>query len=550
MLHVLLDYWRRNLTRFFHRNRGAKLLTVAGFFAALAFLVLLVYSLFFYGFTFIAKDTFFGEALTYYITEIFLLVSFLLVLLSALMSGVFSLFRSERNGIVMASPAYRLRIRLVLLRMFLTSLWPLLVIILPALVALRHVFGLPLQGFLAALGSTVFLIALSTLFAIDVLLLVGVFLKHIRSFSLRAVAAVTGVGYFSIIFLVWMQFRSVDLVRFFQARMLDLTVPDLTPIIEQFRFFPSHLSALAVHGALRSELAGVMNGLGGLIVATLFALALFLVLERSHLGLWQKGEEHGHSNTALKTFSLTQGLLSRARSGPDVIFRKEAVAFFRNPKGMMWLGFILFIWAIQVASSHVLVHGLSSERIPTENVPGMIGMLQFASVLYFIAMFVLRFAFPSFSAERKSSWLTAMAPIDLRAVYTAKLLFFSIIFSVFAVAFMLANAFAVGLAVPLSLPIIVLVLLGTYFLTTFGLSLGAIYPNTETDDPERLSTTMPGIGFIFGALAYGGCGAWAIQRFAVMDDPILYVGFILITTILIGFMMYRAQKAIGMRSMA
>ena len=41
------------------------------------------------------------------------------------------------------------------------------------------------------------------------------------------------------------------------------------------------------------------------------------------------------------------------------------------------------------------------------------------------------------------------------------------------------------------------------FIVTLGLSLGALFPNSETDDPEVISTSMPGLFFTAFALLYG-----------------------------------------------
>jgi hypothetical protein len=49
-------------------------------------------------------------------------------------------------------------------------------------------------------------------------------------------------------------------------------------------------------------------------------------------------------------------------------------------------------------------------------------------------------------------------------------------------------------------------------LVAYGLGLGAIFPNYETNDPEQLSTSLPGLGFIFGSLAYGGYGTYLFYR--------------------------------------
>lgn len=530
MFQELLSYHRRSVTRFFAKNRGAKLLTTSGFVLALGFFALIVYAFFYNGFSYVARDEYFREVLTLYIVELFLLVSFVLVLLSALISGVFTLFRPESDSALIASPRFALRVRLSVVRAFATSLWPLLVIVLPAFLAMKAVFGFPLLGLFAALCSVTILIALSSILAVDVLLLIGTLLERSRAFSVRLVASGSFLVFLAAAAYAWEQFRSVNLINMFQARVLENASASLVPVIEQFQYFPSHLAALTVLLGQKGDTIGIVAAMLALFLLAVLASILLLFLERTYLPQWQRAQEHRSIGLTKNPMFMGRHVLARSMGAKDAILRKETIAFLRDTRGLLWIGFILFIWVIQVASSHLLVSGLAEERVALTDAPGIIGMLQFASVMYFIAMFVLRFAFPSFSAEKKTAWVLASAPVDLREVFRAKLLFFTSTFVIIACIFAFVNAQAVGLALAFELPVLVAVVLGTAFLTVLGLSLGALYPNRETDDPERLSTTMPGIGFIFSALLYGGAGAWIIER-SFSGDAALLIGFIAMTIV-------------------
>ena len=515
MYQLLLRYHVRFALRFFEKNRGAKIVTVLGFFAAFLFLVGLVYESFFYGFKYVARDVYFGEALSIYIVELFFLVSFALVYVSALLSGFFSIFRTSSDIIVVASPSYQLKLMLVFLRMFFSSLWPLLTIILPALVAFHQVFGLSLLGLLLGVLSSVLLIAIANAFAVVTVLLVADILDSLDRFSVRNSIIGTSLFLFGMLFLAWERFRALNLVSFFQARMLDSALPDLTPILHQFRIFPSHFSALTIFYGELHQYANALYALGTLTVILLLFMMCFLLLKGEYLGLWQKGQEGktGEKSAGASHPYAMNTLMRHADSPSSAMLRKEFITFFRNPRGLLWLGFIIFIWVIQSASSRVLVYGLGAERVADSMIPVSVSSLQFAVILYFVSMFVLRFAFPSFSAERKSMWAIHSAPLRMSRVFIAKLSFYVALFAAIAIVFTLWNSWTLGLLLPLGLPIFVAIILGTFFLTTFGLSLGAVYPNSETDDPERLSTTLPGIGFIFVALCYGVFGAYALKNY-------------------------------------
>jgi Zn-dependent protease with chaperone function len=71
------------------------------------------------------------------------------------------------------------------------------------------------------------------------------------------------------------------------------------------------------------------------------------------------------------------------------------------------------------------------------------------------------------------------------------------------------------------------------FLVTFGLGLGAIFPNFDSDDPEVISTSLPGLAFIFGSLFYGGVGAYLFYGFLMGNATIgALVGFDALTILL------------------
>lgn len=540
MLQLLLTYQLRFAQRFFEKDRTAKLLTVIGFFAAFFVLIAIVYESFYFGFKYIARDIYFREAITIYIVELFFLVSFILIYASALMSGLFSMFRSTRDVVILASPQYGLKLSLVFVRMFLSSLWPLLAIILPALVAFHQIFALPLLGLALSTVSAIAMIGVANMFAIVTLLLVGVILDVLNFFTLSRVIAVSIALFATLILLVWGRFRSLNLVDFFQARLLTNALPDLTPILAQFTLFPSHFSALTV---FYSQLGQYTNAL----LAVLYTVSVFLLftisffsLKKEYLGLWQRGQE-GVLRTAVHRSPFFVSML-RVSSPARAMLAKEVITFVRNGRGMLWVGFILLIWLFQSASSRILSHGLAADRVGSGDVPSAVSSLQVAVILYFVAMFVLRFAFPSFSAEQKSIWAIRSSPVNMNSVYGVKLLFFTLLFSSIACIFTIGSALSLGLILPLGAPLLFVVLLGTFFLTTFGLSLGALFPNTETDDPERLSTTLPGIGFIFGAICYGLFAAFALRRYLEINDLLTFTLFVTLSLLLSLLLVSRVHR--------
>ncbi len=511
MLSLIARYEWNSFKRYLRKDRIAKLLTLLGFVLALSFLVGIVYESFYYGFRYVAKDEYFGEAVTIYVVELFFLVASVFIFASALVTSLSTLFSKGSDELLLASPHHRTRLTLVVTRIVLTSLWPLVVIITPALVALLSLGQLSVLGLLLSLVSSVLLVSVSCLFALLVVLLIADILDGFGRFTVRR--TVFGVASLSVLAFgsLWLRFRSLDLVAFFQARRIDAAVPDLSPILHQFSIFPSHLSALSVVYGEIGDVASALGAIGYLALLLVVLLGSFHLLRGEYLGIWQRAQERTRG-IGTREAKMPFGLAD-ADTPVSAILRKEGLVFFRDPRGVMWVGFILLVWAFQGAAEGMLARGLVGERVASSAVPLSLDALQYGITLYFVAMFVLRFAFPSFSSERKSFWSVRSAPVSMDSVYVAKLGFFSVLFSSFAVTFTSWHAVRLELSLSAAMPIVFLVILGTFALTVLGLSLGAMFPSRDTDDPERLSTTLPGVGFIIIAILYGGAGSYALERF-------------------------------------
>lgn len=67
------------------------------------------------------------------------------------------------------------------------------------------------------------------------------------------------------------------------------------------------------------------------------------------------------------------------------------------------------------------------------------------------------------------------------------------------------------------------------FIVTLGLSMGAVFPNYETDDPEVISTSMPGLFFTALSLIYGALGAGVLYRGLLSGNISLILAFAFLT---------------------
>lgn len=545
---ILIRYTLGRLRRYLAHHRAARLTTLVVFIIVLGFFALEMYIAFRYGFRAIARNEFLEKALLLYVIELFTLASFLLLMASAGMSGLWAFFRSDDDTALMASPRYAWKPWLVFGRVFLLASWPLFLVMLPALVALGKTYQMSIGGALVALGAIFIMAGVAILIAFVAILLIAHVLLIGTRFARRALLSrgrltmlvLTLYGIF--IGMVADRFASINLIRFFQARILEVNTPDLGPVFSLFGGLPSHPAAEILFRAATNDIVNIFAPFGILLGVFAALLCLLFLFSRSFLPVWQALLERPRGGVFARRLLLS-GIFAKI-SGPNVaLVAKEAVAFVRNGRGMLWILFILLIWLMQVGAARVLAHHLEDERVAIVG-GGALEMVALVTIIYFASIIVLRFVFPSFSSERRTSWIVRCAPIDLFRSYVAKLTFFSILTLFLTFSFASLNLSAVGVVSYGTAALLYLyVAVATCFIVTFGLSLGAIFPSTETDDPELLSTTLPGLGFIGGSLAYGAILAvlfWGTLSFGM---PFV-IGFLALSLTTATLLVVRSRKSL------
>lgn len=548
MLAVFFRYAVGRVRRYFARERAARIITLGAFVVVLGFFAFEMYVAFRYGFRAIARNAFLEEALLLYVIELFALVSFLLLAASALMSGLWALFRPNSDMTLMASPRYTLKPWLAFGRVFLLASWPLFLVMLPAFGALGETYRMSIGGATIAIGAMLAMTATAILFSfITIIFLAHVLLvagriahKALLSRGTLAVLALVTYGIF--LAAVADRFASMSLVRFFQARILEVDVPHLEPIFSMFRTLPSHPAAEVLFRTATGNIAEAVVPLAVLAVMLAALLGMLLALSRSFLPLWQALHERARGGLFVGKPALS-GMLARVQGAGMALVAKEAIAFARNGKGMLWLFFIFLIWLIEVGASQILARHLEDERVAAGG-GGIVEMIALATIIYFASIIVLRFVFPSFSSERSTAWVIRSAPVDLFRSYVAKFVFFSIVTSLLAFFFALLNLSVAGITSFMTSALLYFyVIIAACFVAAFGLSLGAMFPNTETDDPELLSTTLPGLAFIGGVILYGAVASVLFRSTLSSGISSLFV-FLALSLLFTAFLIARSRRAL------
>ena len=554
MLRYLLYYQLKRTGRYFASRRLAKWLTLASFAIIFTGLAVGLYYFFVEGFSYIGSYPFFARALTLYSYEIYLLLITLLIVVSAFITASLTMFHQKDTEWMVATPSYKQLLHLTFFKTLTASLWPLLIIALPGLLAIHTVFGLTWAGLIVSIFSIVALTFAAVSGVYLLLLMVG---KMLHVFSVRSarnfltfknlVSSI--VGLFVIVSgMIWYSQFSLDLISLFKAQDLSKETAGVEAISNNFIFSPAHPVAKMIFHFQTGQPLEAFSLFLLLIGLTAAAAGAIWILSPWYLPIWQRLQEGSftaHTNKKKKRTKKEHRAPKYLMSSPlAALFKKEILVSTRNMKNMMWFTFLLLIWLMQTGVNLILSKSLTQYEINIEMFPVIAHILQFLTGIFFISAFVLRFVFPSFSMEKNTAWILVSSPLQKHRVFWSKLLFYLPLFLLLGVIIGYSNLLILDISLSYILPTLSLFFTAVLFVVTLGLTLGAIFPSFETDDPSALSTSIPGIGFILGSLAYGGISALLLFRVLQREGYIWFSVLILFTFLLILGLIFTAVSSL------
>jgi hypothetical protein len=538
MIKNTFKYYFKKIKRYFKENKKSRLLV--------AFLMVLAVTFLSVGIYFLTKrglletqgglDPFLNKAIPLYIYEIFLLVISFLIFVSASIFGLFNFFKKEKDSWIISSPEYVKLAWSKLIRAIIDSAWPILIIAIPLLLAIKSVFNLNYSSFLISFFSVFTLSIFTTILAISIIFTISLLLKLFNFNNFKTLFFTVGSVSLALGALIWGRVVGSNLESLFQ---FENPRAGLEAISANFAIFPSHLSALTIYLLQEGEVITTAQYLGLLTIFLLLVVLFFNFLRSKYLYLWQIFQEgYGESKEAQKAKNKILFNLSTK----NIFFKKELLTFLRSPENIFWASFLSLLMFIQVGVINLLQQYIHlSDQLFFENI---ISSLQLGVVLFFISTIILRFVFPSFSQEGNTSWIIGSAPINLKRIFNKKFIFFSFLTSLIAlVAFSLyLIPIPIGWRVTLIFPLILIISCLT--LTAIGLSMGVVFINFETDNLQKLSTSGPGIGFVLISLLYSSLSALLAYYFLQTNNYLLLALFVFIS-----FLLYLISKKYTLKSL-
>ncbi len=551
MIRLFLKFEAQKIVTYFKTRSLPKFITLGLFVAVFLFVGVGLYYFFLSGFRYVnfSVEQEIQLPLTLFIYELFLLVMAGVIVFSAIVSGVFNLFRGQYDNWLISSPSYKLFPRIVFVKSVLSSSWPLFVMFLPAVLAFTKIYHLSLIGIGFILFSIVLLLViLNALSLLGVLLVSTLYYRFSQQFK-RATTSFGGFVIFlfliatTCITFIWKIVSDIDLVKLFKADNIDVNV-SIQNISSHFYFLPTHPLALEIINWQNNLYSSALLQFVVLFLCTV--ITVFLWWKFSHLfyPVWQKFQE-GSSHTYSNEGSLKKHTSPYYFTGGQVLvlFKKEALISSRNMRGVLWFLFLFGIWLAQVGLNVILSNNIQRYQTDVTEKLAVFQALQFIIAVYFICSFSLRFVFPSFSVEKKTAWILGSAPLSFIRIFFSKYLFYVVFFVLLGSGMGYVNTLILNLPFTFALYSLSLFIVTVIFIVTLALSLGALFPSTETDDPEAISTSMPGLFFTALSLIYGGFSALVLYGTLTMSSVSLLIVFEVLTLVFVGLLLLKTPKA-------
>jgi len=431
-----------------------------------------------------------GIILSLKIFQMAWITMFALLVFSCMVSAVSTLFLSQDNEIIFASPVAKSDI--FFMRYVTTSLytsWMMIVFSIPVFAAYGKVFEAGMLYWPLMVGAILATAATATTFGM------GLTVVLINLFPAKRTKDI--ILYLSICFgiFIYLIFRLM--------RPEDLVNPD------QYSHFIDYLSSLATPAAPYIPAAWASNLLSyylmdreiDFLVAALIIITpitLFLIgewaMERWFLSGFTKSQE---SFGGYRMFSSS----SKYRRSPlSWMFLKESKLFLRDSAEWSQLFMIAALVVVYLYNFKVLP--VERSLFEEEYVTNLISFLNIGLTGFVVASLAARFVYPSIGAEGGSFYIIMSSPLPTSRYIMHKYLFYVVPFTGLALILLVVSNRLLNIAGPMWWISVITGLIITWTVLAMALGFGAIYADFKA---ENRAAALGGIGailFLFTAIAF------------------------------------------------
>ncbi len=448
-----------------------------------------------------------GAALTLYFLESVLVLILLISIVSFVASGLWMFYRASDTGFLRAAPLpvwglYVLRVA----ETFMLTSWALVVVGVPALLALGVTYGAP-AAFWAVTAIVVVLFAIFTV-ALDAVVTTLAAAALARLPTRLAVGSTVAVLVLVFVVVIGKNVvpSAADFYTIFEPEVLNGKPASIKFIERKFTFWPSHPFATRLYTGATGGVSGSATTRAALWLLPIVSVALAATLGRR---LYARTLP-----VVTESFTIVRGggavvaprPFPRWFGGPvGTLIERDLVTLARNPHELSRLAFIAFLLALY--TSFVFIAPLS-EAGDRPHALARLMIFNVTAAGYFLTAFGLRFVFPSISLEGRVAWVFFSSPIAIRRLVLAKLGLSVAVLTLAVVPIAMAGTLRLVQDGVLAGAIAALLVLLAATTATVLLAFGAAWPDFRESNPEVLSTSGSGLAATVVCLVYVAVLGW------------------------------------------
>ncbi len=496
---------RLDARRAFRQSGWAQRLVAAAYLLLLAAVATGAYFMFLRGFRILLADELGGPVIARYVLEAsFLIVAVLGTASGAVTSGRWLFLEAARETVASLPVPLHERFLFRFFGLAILSSWPVLLIVLPALLALSSAANAGLAYFAFASIAVVLLLVLVSLLA------------SIMAFALAPLTRYVPAGWLALIEIAGFFLAGIALVRrvvprgLFQRLIVSSSAESaaaLDYIDRTFAWMPTHPLARAaafVFGGSNDTVIDLLTvalliGTAAVLVAVLVRLfysrILFAAAETVFLAKPQDAPAR-----RLPPFPR----VLRWRHG--FLFERQALEFFRSPDDLSRAASLVLILVFYVFTARAMAAMTVSGR---PELYSSVVAFSVAAIGYMALTMAMRFAFPAPLLEVQRGWIIGASPMHLHETYSWQYFFWAGGIGAVSAAGGLLTAWSFGFAAPLAAMTVLSAVAVGMSVTAIALGQGTVFPARGARDPDYASTSPAGIA----AIALSGFYLWAVWRY-------------------------------------
>jgi len=457
------------------------------------------YRLFMAGGYFLLKQGELGELFLDRLVYLGWSIIFYLLILSNLITGFSTLYRSPEVAFLMTLPLQNLRIfQVKFFENLIYSSWALLILGIPLTLAYGKLQGLLgwQYGLVFFTGMLPFLF-LATVSASLLLMLLVMLSRYFKMRTLFVLLGLIFAGLFYLYFSVSQQNTilggGLGNFRALGRYLTNLSHPPF-PLIPSYWFTRLFLGSAVLPLGERFFLVALF-----ISTATVGWELVKLVAERFYYQTYQLMEGQGQRRKHTAISRLFTADWPGIQLADQALVAKDMVQFLRTPQ--QWVQFLLMGFFIAV-----YLINLARGRINFEELPAFwrttLYVFNFGFTGFILAALTVRFVYPMISMEGRSLWMLQMAPFSMKRLFFEKFWFaFFFLFTLTEVVALSSNFF-LGQTLEVSIITSIFLFMTSLALISLSLGLGAVYAQFNESNPMKISSGYGGIITVVLSLIY------------------------------------------------